>query len=286
MTFPSVAILSPGLLGGSLAMAIRQRLPGAEIRVWARRAEMVEKVRGLGLADIVSGDVAEVAKGAALIIFCMPVGAMAEVAEQTAPVVSAGTIITDVGSVKQPVVEKLGAIFRGRAQFIGSHPMAGSEQTGIAAARANLFEGAVTILTPEEATPPTATESLARFWEMIGCRVAISTARVHDEAVALISHLPHLTAAVLVQCAMRENPAALDWRGNGFLDTTRVALGPADMWAGILTENRDALKKAIQAMIENLSEVTKLLDATDTGALEDYLADARAERERVKQKIS
>jgi prephenate dehydrogenase len=107
---------------------------------------------------------------------------------------------------------------------------------------------------------------------------------VHDEAVALISHLPHLAAAVLVQTALRENPAALDWRGNGFLDTTRVASGPPAMWAEILLENREAVKKAIHAMIENLSEVTKLLDAEETGAVEHYLAEARHTRDRLKQK--
>jgi prephenate dehydrogenase len=114
--------------------------------------------------------------------------------------------------------------------------------------------------------------------------VAIATPKAHDEAVALISHLPHLAAAALVQAALRENPASLEWRGNGFLDTTRVALGPPEMWAGILLENREAVKKAIHAMIENLVEVTKLLDANETGALEDYLAEARLVRARLKPK--
>ena len=284
MPFSSIAILSPGLLGGSLAMAIRKRMPGTAIRVWARREESIEKVRALALADEASTDAAAIVKGAGLILFCMPVGAMPEVARHIRAVVTPNTVITDVGSVKQPVVEKLGAIFSGQAQFIGSHPMAGSEQAGIEAARDDLFEGAVTILTPEDGANKETVAALANFWEALGCRVAIATPRAHDEAVALISHLPHLTAAALVQAALRENPASLEWRGNGFLDTTRVALGPPEMWAGILSENRDALKKAIHAMIENLSEVTKLLDAEDTGALEDYLAEARIVRARLKRK--
>ena len=284
MTFSSIAILSPGLLGGSLAMAIRRRMPGAEIRVWARREESIEKVRVLGLADEASTDAAAIAKGAGLILFCMPVGAMPEVAQRIVSVVNPDAVITDVGSVKQSVVEKLGAIFSGHAQFIGSHPMAGSEQAGIEAAREDLFEGAVTILTPEDKANKETVATLAKFWEGVGCRVAIARPRIHDEAVALISHLPHLAAAALVQSALRVYPAALEWRGNGFLDTTRVALGPPEMWAGILMENREAVKKAIHAMIENLSEVTKLLDAEETGALEDYLAEARLVRGRLKQK--
>jgi prephenate dehydrogenase len=284
MTFSSIAILSPGLLGGSLAMAIRRRMPGAEIRVWARREESIEKVRVLGLADEASTDAAAIAKGAGLILFCMPLGAMPEVAQRIVSVVNPDAVITDVGSVKQSVVEKLGAIFSGHAQFIGSHPMAGSEQAGIEAAREDLFEGAVTILTPEDKANKETVATLAKFWEGVGCRVAIARPRIHDEAVALISHLPHLAAAALVQSALRENPAALEWRGNGFLDTTRVALGPPEMWAGILMENREAVKKAIHAMIENLSEVTKLLDAGETGALEQYLAEASLARDRLKQK--
>jgi prephenate dehydrogenase len=283
MHFSSIAILSPGLLGGSLALAIRERMTNMEIRVWARRKDSVEKVQALGLADAASTDVAAMVKGAGLIVFCMPIGGMPEVAEQIAGVVTPDTLVTDVGSVKQPVVQKLGSIFRGRAEFIGSHPMAGSDQAGLEAARGDLFVGAVTILTPEEGMRKEPVEALANFWRSVGCRVAIATPRAHDEAVALISHLPHLAAAVLVQIAMRENPAALDWRGNGFLDTTRVASGPPGMWAEILIENRDALKKAIQAMIENLSEVNKLLEAKETAAVEEYLAEARQTRERLKR---
>jgi prephenate dehydrogenase len=115
----------------------------------------------------------------------------------------------------------------------------------------------------------------------MGCRVVTSSPAVHDESVALISHLPHLAAAVLLQTVMRENPAALEWHGNGFLDTTRVAAGPPAMWAEILTENRAALKKGIHAMIENLAEVTKLLESEETGALEQYLAEAMHTRKRL-----
>jgi prephenate dehydrogenase len=281
MSFSSIAILSPGLLGGSLALAIRQRLPEAKIHIWARQKESVEKTLAMGLADTASTDAAEVAREADLIVFCMPVGAMAGVAEKIAGVVKPSALITDVGSVKLVVRELLTPIFKGKAEFIGSHPMAGSEQAGLDAARADLFEGAVTILTPGVSNRKESVAALASFWETLGSRVVISSAAAHDEAVALISHLPHLAAAVLVQTVMRENPAALDWHGNGFLDTTRVAAGPPAMWAEILTENRAALKKGIHAMIENLAEVTKLLESKETGALEQYLAEAMHTRKRL-----
>lgn len=268
---------------GSLARAIRERIQGAELRVWARREESAQKVRALGLADAVSTDAEAIVTGADLIVFCMPIGGMREVAERIVGVVERNALVTDVGSVKKPVVEMLGKIFHGRAEFIGSHPMAGSEQAGIDAARADLFEGAVAILTPDDWTLRERVEELANFWKAVGCRVVTATPEAHDEAVALISHLPHLAAAALVQTAMRENPVALDWRGRGFMDTTRVASGLPGMWAEILVENREAVKRAIQAMIENLAQVSKLLEAEETVAVEDYLAEARLTRDRLEQ---
>ena len=222
----------------------------------------------MNLADTASTDAAEIARGANLIIFCMPIGGMPAIARQIAPVVNPGALITDVGSVKQPVVEQLAPIFAGRAHFIGSHPMAGSELAGIDAARADLFDGAVTFVTPEQSTPPETIEAMAHFWGHMGCRVAYAPPRAHDEAVALVSHLPHLTAAALVSTALRENPAALEWCGKGFISTTRVASGPPAMWAEILIENRAAMKKAIRALIENLDETARLLDAADSPSIE------------------
>jgi len=282
MAFSSIAILSPGLLGGSLALAARERMKDVEVRVWARRAESVEKVLAMKAADVASTDVAEIAKGAGLIVFCMPIGAMGEVAERIAGVVDHGALVTDVGSVKQPVMEELGGIFRGRAEFVGSHPMAGSEQAGLEAARGDLFEGAVAFVTPGEGTKGETVDKAVDFWKALGCRVAVATARAHDEAVGLVSHLPHLAAAALVQAALRENPAALEWRGNGFLDTTRVASGPPAMWAEILMENRVAVTKAIYAMIENLTEITKLLEAGNTQAVQEFLMEAKRTRDRMK----
>jgi prephenate dehydrogenase len=258
-------------------------MPATDIRIWARRPESVQSILAKGLADTASTDAAEIAKGADLIVFCMPIGAMPEIADRILGVVSPDAVITDVGSVKQPVVERLGKIFRGRGRFVGSHPMAGSEQAGLDAARSDLFDGAVSFVTPEEDTSKETIQAVSAFWQLVGCRVAIATPRAHDDAIALVSHLPHLTAAVLIQTVLAENPAALDWRGNGFLDTTRVASGPPAMWAEILMENRVAVKKAIHAMIENLSEVTKLLDAEETGAVEHYLADAKGVRDRLKR---
>ena len=153
MTFSRLAIIGPGLLGGSIAMAAREKMPGARISIWARREEALVDVGKRGIADFASTDLKAVTADADMIVFCVPIGVMAPLAEKMATFVSKDALITDVGSVKAPVVESLAPIFAGRARFVGSHPMAGSEQTGIEAARADLFEGAVCILTPERTRP-------------------------------------------------------------------------------------------------------------------------------------
>lgn len=282
MTFSTIAILGPGLLGGSLALAARERLPEVKVRAWARREESAAQVRAMGITDAASTDLLATVAGADLVIFCVPIGCMPALAGEIRGVLAPHAIVTDVGSVKEPVMNALGPILGGA--FIGSHPMAGSEQTGLEAARADLFEGAVSIVTPEAATAPEATRAVSEFWEKLGCRALVCNARAHDDAVALVSHLPHLLAAALVQTVLRENPAALALCGNGFRDTTRVASGPPAMWGEIFEQNREALKNAVHAMIENLIEVTKLLDAGDTGAVEQFLAEAKSERDRLKQK--
>src|SRR5205823_760889 len=146
--------------------------------------------------------------------------------------------------------EELGAIFQRGGRFVSSHPMAGSEQAGICAARADLFDGAICILTPAVDAPEEDVLAITGFWEEIGCRVRRLSAEEHDEAVALVSHFPHLLAAVLVHCVQTQNSAAFEFAGPGFRDVTRVAKGPPGMWAEILRSNAGAVRKSTEAMIE------------------------------------
>ena len=134
MTLSKLAIIGPGLLGGSIALCLRKKNPRTQIAIWARSEEAIEKIRAAGIAEIASTDLKPVVEDANVIVLCVPVGAMTSLAEKIAPLISAPALVTDVGSVKAPVVEALGPLFQGRGKFVGSHPMAGSEQTGIEAA--------------------------------------------------------------------------------------------------------------------------------------------------------
>lgn len=274
-----LAILGPGLLGGSITLAARAR-GGFRVGLWARRAEAVAEIEARGIADRASTDLRAIVADAQLVIFCMPIGAMPALAREIVDVIPAGAVVTDVGSVKAPVCAELGAIFRERGRFVGSHPMAGSEQTGLAAAHARLFEGAVAIVTPEAETDPAAVATVREFWTALGSRVLQLAPPEHDEIVALISHFPHLLAATLVQTVTEQNVRAFDFCGPGFRDTTRVAAGPPAMWAEILAQNREAVRDAAEAMIVKLNEIVTLLDRERP--MTDFLTSAKAQRDRLR----
>ena len=275
----SLAIIGPGLLGGSIALAAR-RAGGFRTALWARRAAAVAEIAALGMADAASTDLRGIVAGADLVVLCVPIGAMPALAREIADAISDRTIVTDVGSVKASVVAELGAIFHGRGRFVGSHPMAGSEQTGIGAARAELFDGAACIVTPDAATDAGALAEVRAFWQTLGARVLEVAPAAHDEIVALVSHLPHLLAATLVQTVLAENARAFEFCGPGFRDTTRVAAGPPAMWAEILRTNREAVRKSAEAMIEKLRGIITLLDQDEP--MTAFLTQAKAQRDRLR----
>jgi len=283
-----IAILGPGLLGGSVALALREA-PDVEVRLWARRAEAVEQARALDIAALVDNDLSKVVSGADTVLLCVPVGAMEGLVKEMLPHLASDALVTDVGSVKVPVCQSLAPLLKNRALFVGSHPMAGSEKAGLAAARADLFQNATCILTPEEGvTDPLAVELAGIFWERLGCRLRTLTPPVHDEVCALISHLPHLTAAALVNTVTSTLPEAFEFCGPGFRDTTRVAAGLPAMWSEILCSNRRAISKNLQALIHILQTVANQLetDTPDSGTqLENFLAEAKQKRDLLQRGV-
>lgn len=274
-----ISIYGPGLLGGSLALAIRERMSGTKLRFWARRESAEAGIRARGIEAEFFTDAAAAASGASLIILCTPVETMAALARQIAAgALAEDCLITDVGSVKGQVVRELEPILG--ARFIGSHPMAGSEKTGIEAARADLFEKAACLLTPVAAAPA----GLARlrdFWSALGCRLLEFGPEEHDVKVARISHLPHMMAAVTTLAALRRDPSAVACVAGGFRDTTRVAGGDPGLWTGIAMGNRAALIDRLREASGALAELIDILETADEAALTAFLAEAQALRRSV-----
>lgn len=277
-----LAILGPGLLGGSLAGAVRQKGLAREIRVWARSrakaAAVVARPWGesdQGWADVATDHVEEAVEGADFIVLATPVGAMPELARRIADCrtqLAPQVLITDVGSVKGFVATEVAPILEGAGlTFIGSHPMAGGERAGFEAARADLFEGAACVLTPHAASLP----RLRAFWEALGCRLFVMKPQEHDEAVARISHLPHAVASILTLAALAEAEATAALAGNGLRDSTRIAAGDAALWTEILLENRQPVLSALETMQHQLADFLEALRAGEAERLHERLEEAR-----------
>lgn len=240
----------------------------------------MQRALELGIADRAESDPAKAVEGADLVVLCTPVGTMADLAKAFAPALSPQSIVTDAGSVKLPVIERLGPILGTR--FVGAHPMAGSERSGIGAARERLFEGAPCIVTPEAGSDPATVGRVSEFWTSLGCRVTRMPAHEHDRLVARISHLPHALAFALVNLVMDTLPAgAQDLAGGSFRDATRVAASDPSLWTGILTENRTEVAAGLREMAKLLKAMASALGEENPDSLLDFLARAKEHRDNL-----
>ena len=207
--FSNITILGGGLLGGSLAMALDRLGTAAAVRLWARRPETVAAARARGIAGP-PRDLAEAVAGAELLVLAVPVGAMAPLVAQALDAgLPAGCLVTDVGSVKRVPHQSIPPVLAGRGiDFIGSHPMAGSERNGLAAAAADLFQTPPACSPMTNSAPPARAAALERFWQSVGCRTTWLSAADHDALVARISHLPHILAASAARVCLKTRPMA------------------------------------------------------------------------------
>lgn len=275
-----LAIVGVGLLGGSVARAARGRGVAGEIVGIGRDAARLAPALRDGVLDRATTDLAEGVAGADLIVLGATVEANEALLAKVWTAASDGAIVTDVGSTKRSIVraaERLGAA-RPLA-FVGSHPMAGSERSGYAASRADLFDGALVVVTPTDATEPRALKGITAFWEALGARVTALDPESHDRGVAAISHLPHLVAYALMAATARDGADALPLAARGFRDTTRIAASDPAMWAEIFVDNRDALLARTEEFRRALDELERLVRAGDRGAIETLLTRIKAARE-------
>ncbi|HUI07620.1 MAG TPA: prephenate dehydrogenase/arogenate dehydrogenase family protein [Verrucomicrobiae bacterium] len=280
-----LSILGPGLLGGSIGLAARHRKVAARVAIWARRPEAADEAYRLGAADEATTDLAQIVADAELVVLATPLGAMGALAGHMRPALSDGCVVTDVGSVKYPVVNALSDALAGKARFVGSHPMAGSEQSGIDAARRDLFENAICIVTPREDTDQAALGTVYNFWKAIGCSVKTLAPLAHDEIVARISHLPHIVAAAVINVVCRDGGHPLNFAGPGFKDFTRIASGPFDMWTEICLENKEEIGRALDALIEELGKVRAALENADAVELRAMLKRAKHFRDELRFRV-
>ena len=265
-----ISILAPGLIGGSVALACARAFPDAALFVWSRKKESLAPIQKALSKAQTGTDLAGVA-GSDLVILGAPASVLPELVRQLLPHLSAATLVTDVASVKVPVEKNLAPLLQGRTRWIGSHPMAGSEDSGFSAARADLFQNAAIILTPTSSTPESTTRDATDFWRKLGGRVILLDAAEHDRQVARISHLPHAVAAALVRAAGEKG---LPLAGPGYRDSTRVAAGPSALWAEILLGNRDEVLAGLKDLHHGLQQLEAALQQRDPAALAKILDEA------------
>lgn len=276
-----LAVVGVGLLGGSVAQAARAHGLAREIVGIGRDARRLEPALRDGALDRATTDLTAGVAGADFVVLAAPVAAIERLLGAVWPAAAADALVTDVGSTKGGIVRTAQRLAAGRPlQFVGSHPMAGSERSGYGVARADLFRGATVIVTPSETSAPAAVKGVTAFWEGLGAgRVVTLDPDAHDRAVAAISHLPHLVACALVDGVARLDPAAFDVAARGFRDTTRIAASDPEVWEEIFLANRQALGTSIREFLRALAELAKLIDAGDVAGLRAVLARIKAQRE-------
>ena len=266
-----VTIVGVGLLGGSAGLAIRRHWPDARIVGVGRRMSSLSDALDVGCIDVASTDPL-VASDSDLVLLCTPVRAIENLLATLAPVLREDVLITDVGSTKADVVAAASAALGEAGPFVGSHPMAGSEKKGPRHAEADLYRGATCVLTPTACTPPHLLGRVRSFWETLGMRCVEMLPEAHDQAVACVSHLPHVLASLLMLLPGDDD---LPVAATGFADMTRLAAGDPEMWRDICLTNSDAIAESIDVLLAAMRQFRDDILRRDAEAVQELLARAQ-----------
>lgn len=275
-----LAIIGVGLIGGSLAAALRERHEVGRVLGVGRNPHSLARAQQLGLIDAVV-TLEQAASQADVIVLAAPVGATKGILAELAPHLRPETLVTDVGSTKVNVVAAARAALGYRiAQFVPGHPIAGAEKTGPEASDAALYRGRTVVLTPLAENPAAASHYLTRIWERCGARVVIMEPGSHDTMLASVSHIPHFLASVFMgQVAQaHDSDVRLALAGSGFRDFTRIAAGSPEMWRDILIANRSAILSELEQFKAVLAQAERALQKEDGQALHDFLERAALAR--------
>ena len=287
MTFKKIAILGLGLIGGSLGLAFRA-VNSEKIHVtgYARRPETGELAVSMGVVDSMSSTPAEAVADADFVFLCTPVLQMLPMASAVLPYMKQGSVLTDVGSTKRWFAEELRPLLPEGIHYIGGHPMAGKEKSGLSAAMPDLFLNRWYLFTPSVDTPSASLSELRRLIGLTGAMTAIMDEKQHDQITAVISHMPHIAAAALVHLLKKEmNPAeTARFIGGGFRDTTRIASSDADMWADICMTNPENIVAGLNDMAAVLAEVSRMIREGDRMGIHAYFSESKRLRDTLMSK--
>ena len=282
--FDRVCLLGIGLIGSSIARVAKQRGDIARTLVaHAKTPATLDRVRELGIADVVEADAAKAVEGADCVIFCVPVGAYAAVMAQVAPHLKPGAIVTDVGSTKMSVLRDLLPSLPKGVHLVPAHPMAGTEYSGPDAGFPELFQGRYTIITPVPDSDPAAVAKVRELWDRCGSMIETMDPATHDKVVAIVSHLPHLLAFTIVSTAddlaEETKEAVLKFAASGFRDFTRIAASDPTMWRDVFLNNREALLEMLARFTEDAHALGRAVRWGEAGFIEDRIKRGRKIRQ-------
>ena len=270
-------------MGASFALALKQFRLSSEVVGYGRTAENLKRAKEKKIIDSFETDPTEACRDADLIVLATPVGIFIETAKRIRPALKKNARVTDVGSVKGKLVREMELLMPEGVFFVGGHPVAGSDRSGIDTAGAGIFRKAKCIITPTENTDKEAIGKVVAIWEAFGSRIELMDPYEHDRIYAAVSHLPHLLAYEIVNTVADIDASYLSFCGSGFMDTTRIASSPPDVWRDICLLNRDNLIEYLELLKRNLDRVSQYLRAYDSGSLEKDFQKARTLREGIGQ---
>lgn len=279
--FEQITILGPGLLGASLAMALKEKGLTKTVHSWSRRPETRAKCMNTTWCDTVFETASEACIDSDLVILCTPVETIAPLITEVSGSLKDGALITDVGSTKSLICRQSAHAVPEGTTFIGSHPMAGSERSGMEHATSDLFTNATCLITPLIDTPADKLAQLIALWEQLDMRIATVSPEEHDEIVAHISHLPHLLASTLCSLLSSKDTEWGHLSGGGLRDSTRVAAGDPALWQQILEQNRDEVLRSIDSFENELHDLKSALLNKETHKLTTILARGKKYRDRL-----
>lgn len=283
--FGKVALLGVGLIGSSMAHAMRRGGLAGHIAGYARRAETQEAAKKVGFADSIHSDAVSAVRDADLVVLATPVGSFGALAKEISSALKPGAIVTDVGSVKTAVMRDVGPHIPEGVHFIPAHPIAGTEQSGPEAGFAELFDNRWCILTPPPGTDPAAVEKLKEFWQRCGSNVDVMDPKHHDLVLAITSHVPHLIAYNIVGTAddleAVTQSEVIKYSAGGFRDFTRIAASDPTMWRDVFLNNRDAVLEVLGRFSEDLSALQRAIRWGDGDALFNLFTRTRAIRRSI-----
>jgi cyclohexadieny/prephenate dehydrogenase len=283
--FQEIAIIGGGLIGSSLARAIRQHWPALKLAMSDTDPAVIARLKALNLADKIDQNAQQCVKNADCVVLCVPVGACGAVVKTIAPALKPGAVLSDVGSVKASVIKDVMSHVPDGVHFIPAHPVAGTEYSGPDAGRADLFDKRWTIITPLEDTDPAKLDQLCKLWQALGAKIEMMSPKHHDLVLAVTSHLPHLIAYNIVGTAddleSVTQSEVIKFSAGGFRDFTRIAASDPTMWRDIFLHNKEAVLEMLGRFSEDLSLLQRAIRWDDGDTLMELFTRTRAIRRSV-----